>query len=444
MKRLYQHIYAAQLFSLIAFAILAGFMWLYSRDEVDSGGPIGTVAAFAELAIPASDRPVSDLEAALVRLRDRSGADLAIYASNDAMLASVGASLPKPERPTGGDYAEQRWRLSGRIWTIILRDGRALVLRRQRQDAIPRFVLLLGAGLAALAIGSYPIARRLSRRIETLKETVDAFGAGDLSRRVTVSGKDEVATLADSFNQTAERIGSLVSAHKTLLANASHELRSPLTRLRMGIEMLEAHADPALQHELERNIGELDILIEEILLASRLDTLDKIVDVQDVDLLTLTAEECAAADAVLVGESVTVRGNSRLMRRLIRNLLDNARRYGGGSEIEVSLERNHGGEITLAVCDRGLGVAAEERERIFEPFYRPAGTRESGGGVGLGLSLVRQIARRHGGEVLCVPRPDGGTCFEVRLGALQPASDDRSAKNVDHNVGLEVIQRNRT
>ena len=440
MKRLYQHIYAAQLFSLIAYGILAGFIWLYSRDDVDPGGPVGTVAAFAELAIPAIDRPVSDLEAALVKLRNRSGADLAIYAPNDAMLASVGASLPKPERPTSGDYAEERWRLSGRIWTIILRDGRALVLRRQREDAIPRFVLLLGAGLAALAIGCYPIARHLSRRIETLKDTVDAFGAGDLSRRVIVSGKDEVATLADSFNQTAERIGSLVSAHKTLLANASHELRTPLTRLRMGIEMLETHADPALQYELERNIGDLDALIDEILLASRLDTLDKIMDVQDVDLLTLTAEECAAADAVLVGESVSVRGNSRLLRRLVRNLLDNARRYGGGNEIEVSLQCSHGDEITLAVCDRGSGVAAEERERIFEPFYRPAGTRESGGGVGLGLSLVRQITRLHGGKVHCVPRPDGGTCFEVRLSTLQLASDENSAKNFGPEVGLERSQ----
>ena len=442
MKRLYQHIYAAQLFSLIAFAVLAGLMWLYSRDEVYPGGPIGTVAAFAELAIPRSDRPVSDLEAALLKIRDRSGADLAVYAPNDVMLAAVGARLPKPERPTGGDYAEERWRLSGRIWTIILRDGRALVLRRskQREDVIPRFILLLGAGLLALGIGSYPIARRLSRRIEALKETVDAFGAGDLSRRVVMSGKDEVATLADSFNRTAERIGSLVSAHKTLLANASHELRSPLTRLRMGVEMLQADVDSTLLQELERNIAELDDLIEEILLASRLDALDKMVDVQDVDLLTLTAEECAAAEASLDGEAVAIRGNSRLLRRLIRNLLDNARRYGGGSEITVSLWRSHSDEVMLVVCDHGPGVAAEERERIFEPFYRPAGTRESEGGVGLGLALVRQIARRHGGEVRCVPRPGGGTCFEVRLGTLQRASDDRSAKNFGPDVSLKVIQ----
>ncbi len=425
MKRLYQHIYAAQLFSLIAFAIFAGVMWLYSRDEAQPSGSVGMVATFAELAIPAGDRPASDLEAALSRLRDRSGADLAVYAPNGALLASVGARLPMDERPTGGDYVEQHWSPSGKIWTIILRDGRAIVVRRSEQDAIPQFLLLLGAGLAALGIGAYPIARRLSRRIETLTESVEAFGAGDLSKRVAVCGKDEVAALADSFNRTAARIGALVSAHKSLLANASHELRSPLTRLRMGVEMLQAHADPTLQQELERNIAELDLLIEEILLASRLDTLETVVDTHEVELLGLAAEECAVAGALIEGTPIKIRGDERLLRRLIRNLLDNARRYGAGGDVEALLQRRNSNEAMLMVCDHGPGVAAAERERIFEPFYRPAGTRESEGSVGLGLAIVRQIARLHGGDVRCMPRSGGGTCFEVTLqvsGRLEAAN----------------------
>ena len=439
MKRLYQHIYAAQLFSLIAFAIFAGAMWLYSRDETQPGGSVGMVAAFAELAIPAGDRPASDLEAALSRLRDRSGADLAVYAPNGALLASVGARLPLDERPTGGDYVEEHWTPSGKIWTIVLRDGRAVVVRRSKQDAIPQFLLLLGAGLVALGIGAYPIARRLSRRIETLMEGVEAFGAGDLSKRVAVSGKDEVALLADSFNRTAGRIQALISAHKTLLANASHELRSPLTRLRMAVEILETHADdPKLRKEFESNIAELDQLVDEILLASRLDADVGGVTNSDVDLLELTAEECAAASASIEGAPITIQGDERLLRRLVRNLLDNARRYGGGTEIEVSLQRGDGDVITLAVCDRGPGVAEEERERIFEPFYRPTGTRESEGGVGLGLALVKQIARRHDGEVRCVARPGGGTCFEVRLHTRSVAGNAHGSKNSGPAVDLEA------
>jgi signal transduction histidine kinase len=214
----------------------------------------------------------------------------------------------------------------------------------------------------------------------------------------------------------AEQIGELLSAHKTLLANASHELRSPLARLRMGVEMLQPQADKGLQREFKSNIAELDGLVGEILLASRLETLEIATEMHPVDLLAIAAEECAAADVPLKGEPVMVLGEPRLLRRLVRNLLDNARRHGGGSTIDVLLARQ-ADAVRLSVCDRGAGVAAEERERIFEPFYRPAGTREQEGGVGLGLALVRQIARRHNGDVRCVSRPGGGTCFEVDLKA---------------------------
>lgn len=420
MNRLYQHIYAAQLLSLVAFAIFAGLMWLYSRDEANPRSLIGTLASLADLAIPGNDKQAPELETALSRLRARSGADLAVYAPDGRLLASVGAKLPAPERAPGGAYAEERWTLMGSVWTIVLRDGRALVFHRREQleAALPSFLLLLGAGLVALAVGSYPIARHLTRRIEALKKTVDAFGAGDLSRRIVVTGKDEVAVLADSFNRSADRIGTLLSAHKTLLANASHELRSPLTRLQMAVEMLKTNADdPKLRKEFVRNIAELDQLVGEILLASRLDAGTGAAMVSEVELLELTAEECAAAGASIEGVPIAIRGDGRLLRRLVRNLLDNACRYGGGSAIEVSLQPGDNRLVRLLVCDRGPGVSADERERIFEPFYRPTGTRESTGGVGLGLALVRQIARKHGGDVRCIPRHGGGTCFEVTLNA---------------------------
>jgi signal transduction histidine kinase len=244
---------------------------------------------------------------------------------------------------------------------------------------------------------------------------VEALGAGDLGARVQVEGRDEVAALAASFNRSAERIAGLVNAHKTLLANASHELRSPLARIRMAVEMLKADARPALRAELERDIAELDALVDEILLASRLDAAPAPEAREDVDVLALAAEECARVDAALEGETVTVRGDRRLLRRMIRNLLENARRYGAGSAIDVAVRKTAAGGAELRVCDRGPGVPADERERIFEPFYRPAGARERAGGVGLGLALVRQIARRHGGEARCRAREGGGSCFEVLL-----------------------------
>jgi signal transduction histidine kinase len=103
-----------------------------------------------------------------------------------------------------------------------------------------------------------------------------------------------------------------------------------------------------------------------------------------------------------------------MLRRLLRNLLDNARRYGAGSLVEVSVTESNGRAL-LQVADRGPGIPEEEQERIFEPFYRPAGTREQGDGVGLGLALVRRIAQQHGGEARCRTRESGGTVFEVLL-----------------------------
>jgi signal transduction histidine kinase len=199
-----------------------------------------------------------------------------------------------------------------------------------------------------------------------------------------------VARLAESFNAAAARIEALVGAHKSLLANASHELRTPLARIRLALELGKD------RREVERDIAELDALIDEVLLASRLEAVSSL-DIEDVDLLALAAEEAARYDVEAQGTPVTVRGDARLLRRMIRNLLENARRYGA-PPMEVHVE-NH----QLRVCDAGPGVPPAERERIFEPFYSKQGT-------GLGLALVRQIARRHCGEVRCL-----GNCFVVTL-----------------------------
>jgi signal transduction histidine kinase len=225
--------------------------------------------------------------------------------------------------------------------------------------------------------------------------------------------------VAASFNLAAERIEALVRSHKSLLANASHELRSPLARMKMAVSMLEDAAPEqraALKREIDTDVAELDALVEEVLLASRLDAAGALEQHDRVDLLGLAAEEAARVDAHVDGVPLAVSGDERLLRRALRNLLENARRYGGG-EIAVQLERA-GGEARVRVCDRGPGVPEDMRERIFEPFFRLPGHAEQAGGVGLGLSLVKQIAERHGGRVHCEPREGGGSCFVLALPAL--------------------------
>ncbi len=284
------------------------------------------------------------------------------------------------------------------------------------------FFWTLGLVGLAVALGTYPIVRRLTRRLEHLQKGVEQWGTGNLSARVAEEGHDEVTYLAQRFNHAAAQVEQLVTSHKSLLANASHELRSPLTRIRMGLELMGDTPSPAMKAEISRSVGELDQLIDEILLASRLDAKDvDLGTIEQIDLTGLASEECARFDAMLdLGEhpqSLIVPGVAKLLRRMLRNLLENARRYGT-SDIQVGLARvtrNDKSWLRLNVADRGPGVPLELRERIFEPFYRLPGASEREGGVGLGLSLVRSIVQRHGGEVHCEDRAGGGANFVVML-----------------------------
>ena len=282
------------------------------------------------------------------------------------------------------------------------------------------FLWLLGLVGVAVAVGVFPIIRRLLKRLENLQRGVKRFGEGDLSVRVPEHGSDEVADLAHQFNAAAARIETLVTSHKSLLANASHELRSPLTRIRMGLEFMgDDPASARARAEIQRNISELDQLVDEILLASRLETYEGDVGtIEPVDLIGLAAEECARVDADLDLQStdaLEVPGISKLLRRAVRNLLENARRYSQGA-ITLELARQDA-MAEIRVCDHGPGVAPAHRERIFEKFFRLPGASERSGGVGLGLALVRSIAQRHGGSVHCEGHADGqpGACFVLRL-----------------------------
>jgi signal transduction histidine kinase len=382
MRRLYLRIYFAVLASLAIFALAAAVLWHAVAEPRDGS----ELAVIARNVLPPAGAPPAEQQAALERLGRDVSADLALFSSDGVRLGSVGRPLPAPERS-----GWQRGR-GGPHWAMQLPDGRWLAARALH----PRRGAAFGLGalaliLVAIAVGAYPVVRRLTKRLERLQHGVEALGAGDLSARVRVEGRDEVARLAESFNRAAGRIEQLVAAHKTLLANASHELRTPLARIRMALELGKD------KREVERDIAELDALIDEVLLASRLDAVASLENVEEVDLLALAAEEAARYDVEAQGEPTMMRGDPRLLRRMVRNLLENARRHGA-PPIEVSVRNRE-----IRVCDAGPGVPQADRERIFEPFNSRLGT-------GLGLALVRQIARRHGGDARCL-----GNCFVVTL-----------------------------
>jgi signal transduction histidine kinase len=429
-SRLYWRIWLAVLASLALFALLVAGAWKLFSVPYSAQQQV-----FAELAagvLPPASADPDTVRGALEHWKGRLRSDLALFAADGTLLAATSTTMPAP--PVGRTDDEWVGNAKGIAYAMHLPDGRVLLARRldARPPAPIGLIGVLAVIALAVGVGTYPVVRRLTRRLERLQTSVERLGRGDLSARVAVHGRDEVARLANSFNDAAARIEQLVHSHRQLLANASHELRSPLARVNMAVEMLTSAPPDSLQaarlqQEVARDIGELDALIDEILLASRLDAVDPRGGFIAIDLAALCAEECARhAASFSVSDSADARaqsgatdrfmviGDARLLRRAVRNLLENARRYGGEASIEVDFARRDNA-LVVTVCDRGPGVPEAERERIFEPFYRLAGSAESAGGVGLGLALVRKIVQQHDGQALYRPRTGGGSCFELML-----------------------------
>jgi len=406
MRRLYLQIYLAVLAAIALFVLLAGIGFKLANFDRPGQGMNAVMVQLSTEIFPA-DTDQSDAQARVDRFHNALGADITVFNSDGSVFAQAGEALSFPQ---ADDLADAR---NGDIWThsrvgpslyVPLPGERVVAARRASKRSVfgagakgllSLLTMLTLVGVA-VAIVAWPVARRLTRRVESLQSSVQAFGQGDLSVRTQVRGKDEVARLARSFNESADHIESLVQSQKSLLANASHELRSPLARIRLASELIEngGQPKPEVMQELRRNVGELDELVDST------SPVDK-AQWAELDLGGLLAEESARVDLTASVESAPLHGDARLLRRLVRNLIENALRYGGNDslrpgdrDIAISLKKSTRG-LQVSVCDRGPGIAESERTRIFEPFYRAGGASERSGGVGLGLSLVRQP---HGGH----------------------------------------------
>jgi len=413
-KHLYLRIWLAVVLGVAVLMLLVGFAWSLSVEHAVQNGPQGV----RELQIRNDQGQI--IQTVPGQLQRGVGVSFDVTLPDGQKL-----NLLLPRRPPGMGPGPGPGP-----------DMRPGLMNRGPRDQTPwwarppyGFVWMLLLVGVAVAVGIYPIVRKLTQRLEALQQGVQRWGNGDLTVRVAESGQDEVADLSKRFNAAAERVQHLMNSQqlllasqKSLLANASHELRSPLTRIRMGLEFMRADNGDDAKKEIARNIAELDQLIDEILLASRLDSEDADMGIiESVDVMGLCAEECARVGAVLEIQPGVLRietqGVSKLLRRLIRNLLENAARYGaiqGPEDVQLQCELTDA-EVIIKVCDKGPGVPPALREKIFEPFFRLPGASERSGSVGLGLALVKAIAMRHQGSVSCLAREGGGACFEVRL-----------------------------
>ena len=301
------------------------------------------------------------------------------------------------------------------------------------------------ATLAVLWMASGAIAFRLTRPLMMVIDAAQRIGDGDLTTRIPVRRhRGELVSLAEAINEMAARIEKQLSDQRALLAAVSHELRTPLGHVRVLVETARdapGGATPAVLDELEREVIELDRLVDRLLASSRLDfaTIER--RDADVGALAVSAVEKAGVppERLAVEGRCTAAVEPTLVRRAIANLLENAETHGGGA-VAVRVERRED-VVAVEVDDAGPGVPAADRARMFAPFERGARNGNGNGngaidartgGLGLGLALVARIAKAHGGRAWIEERPGGGARagFSVSVAALTREEGDAMRPDV--------------
>jgi len=392
--RLCLQIYTIFILSLIGFTVLADSLWTFVGHEAFERALFRKSSSLAKLLLP-PDQSWYEQQDRVQRIAEEMGFEISLFTPDQKLIAaSAMVAYPPVEAFEREAFEKGQWVATrGQTqWTSLLPDGRWLVIVLDRvavpSDANMMIVFLFGIALL-VAVTTYPFIRRISGRLERLQASVETIGAGDFSTRVKIEGRDEIALLAKSFNETAEK---LVSAQRLLLANASHELRTPLSRIQLGLEMLGKDNSPQRHAMLRRDIQELNALIHELMMMARLES--GIEDEREkIDIMALVAEEAARyPDCILEGEPTILFGNLRLLKHLMRNLLDNAYIHG---KVPVSVwvvpERDR---VTLWVIDSGKGIPDAEQEAVFQPFYR-AKNKQNVQGFGLGFPIIQKIAAAH-------------------------------------------------
>ena len=419
-----RRLYLAFLCVLLAiFAVTAAINFFTGHGPLGRPGPF--MAGHIARVLDGSD----DLQRAVDEAHEALGVDVAVVDIDGDTVASAGAPIEVPRpgilEPMRGPQWLRPPRLAGA--PLRSRPGLVVLVRMESTRVLLRPLLLLAAVLLVSFALVYPLSRSITRPLEKLTAAVESYGRGDLSQRSGLGDlHDEVGKLARSFDEMADRIQAARKAEKELLANVSHELRTPLARMKVAMELIEPK-DEALSKRLaavDEEVDELDRLVADVLTATRLDLASlplRKVRLSLAPLIEKSRQRVLALDPALqvtvrADPSLTVEADEALLARALDNLLDNARKYGNGSPVEVEARRD-GAEAVIAVRDRGPGIEPQDLEHVFDPFFRGESARGRAAGFGLGLSLARRVAEAHGGNAGAQNVEGGGAIIELHLPA---------------------------
>ena len=401
--------------SLIITVVGSAFIsaWTMTHNDSDRRAPAARMIRFqleeARVAYETGGRP--GLEAFLETLHrvyeaqgvltDETGRDLLTNQDRSGLLRRARRRTPYPFFRAGnliGEAADD-----GRYWFFFLEPGS----RVGSWFLLPEHIFVIVAGILLC----YWLAWHLTSPVRRLQKAVETFGRGDFSVRVGSTRRDELGQLARAFDRMADRIETLLTAERRLLLDISHELRSPLARLGVAIELARSGEDKdAALNRIQKESDRLNALVTQLLQVTRAEgdpsslhrepvRLDALVK-QVLDDSTIEADAHGCELKYEAGEPATVEGDPELLRRAVENVVRNAIRYAPRqTSIEISLARRNG-HVVLDVRDQGPGVPEEALPRIFDAFYRVEGDRaRSSGGIGLGLSIARRAIELTKGSI---------------------------------------------
>jgi signal transduction histidine kinase len=313
--------------------------------------------------------------------------------------------------PTASEVAETNRFLGHGYYVVRAPDGGTYVFAwvfRRHMVTVHNLLLALTLGIMiAVIVTSYFVLRRLLRPLRTLGDGVARLSDGQLDVVLPNPTRDEFGALTDAFNRMVGRVRDMIRARDQLLVDVSHELRSPITRMRVALELVPDDQNRAL---MKNDLAEMELMIAELLELERLRE-GRGVQLARHDLVAIAREFPVRVTSS--AQEIFVDIDAERMHTVIRNLLDNAQKYASHAEIDLSAT---GDRVVLRVRDDGPGIPADDLPNLFDPFFRVNRARsKTPSGYGLGLSICKRIVEAHGGTITVANNPDRGATFTVTL-----------------------------
>ncbi|WP_054032668.1 sensor histidine kinase [Desulfatitalea tepidiphila] len=311
---------------------------------------------------------------------------------------------------------------------LVAHGGGRLIFWRLKSEAFERqavkTLVMVCIVLMLILAAAYLYIRRVMQPVRWLTAAMDQYGDGNLGYRMPLRRSDEFQDLAASVNHMAERIQNLLASKEKLLLDVSHELRSPIARMKVAVELLD---DETTRAGLREDLDEMEAMVTDILETARLRQSAAGLDLREVDMSELirsvTAEftgQTPAVEAATI-EAAAVRVDPQKARTVLKNVIDNAVKYSGPESGPVKIAAGRDGtEYRITVQDHGIGIPPEDLDRVFEPFFRvdPSRSRATGG-FGLGLSLCKAIMASHGGSIHIDSQPGQGSRVTILFPMLK-------------------------